>query len=117
MDDNYSFGALLNNAETILENTYSTGLSITDTPDAANSTIIKPEEQAPSPVLNRAQRRAQEKKLRKIAKMIETQPPRKAKDLAPEEQLQIKRNLLARLKEENAKFAKLKEEEEKKTNE
>ena len=96
MDENYSFGVLLDKTASSITETYN--LTVAGTPDAANATTLTGEDPTPAPILNRAQRRAQEKKLRKIAKMIETQPPRKAKDLAPEEQIQIKRNLLARLK-------------------
>ena len=127
MEDNFSFGKLLDKAKESAggcpsgeqgQSSYTLDIQ-QDFPEPgeyALTTAAEVELKKPQ-ILNRAQRRAQEKKLRKMAKMIETKRPRKAKDLTPEEQLQVKRNLLARIKEENEKFRKIKEEEEKKANE
>lgn len=68
--------------------------------------------------LNRAQRRAQEKRLRALAKKIERREGlgKSSKDLTPEELLAVKLNMLEKLKAENAKFDAMKEKESKNEN-
>ena len=60
--------------------------------------------------LNRRQRRLQNKQLRKIEKQL-AKVSDKAVDLPPEKKEQVYRTLLARVKQENAKFEAMKREE------
>lgn len=73
----------------------------------------KTEPQNEQQILNRAQRRAQEKRLRALAKKIERREGlgKSSKDLTPEELLAVKLNILKKLKAENAKFDAMKKKE------